>query len=72
MRHLKVICNRFIPFPGFCAMQVFGVIFRRQEYCGRKIDAETVNHEGIHLCQALDFVGGKENLQTLGFIMFYV
>lgn len=72
MKQLKVICNKFIPFPGFGAMQFFGIIFRRQEYCGSPIGSITMNHEGIHLTQALDFVGGNEKLQFLGFIVFYM
>lgn len=72
MKDLKVICNEFIPFPGFSAMMLFGKIFRRQEYCRRPIPKTTINHEGIHLCQALDFVGNNENLQFLGFCIFYI
>lgn len=72
MRQLKEICNKWIPFPGFLAMMLFGVIFKRQEYCGTPTRKSTINHEGIHLCQALDFVGGIEKLQILGFIIFYL
>lgn len=72
MRQLKEICNKWIPFPGFLAMMLFGVIFKRQEYCGTPTRKSTINHEGIHLYQALDFVGGVEKLQILGFIIFYL
>lgn len=72
MKELKVICNKFIPFPGYYAMMLFGKIFVRQEYCGREISQRTINHEGIHLCQALDFVNNIEKLQILGFIIFYI
>lgn len=72
MKDLKIICNKFIPFPGYSAMMLFGKIFRRQEYCGRSISEIIINHEGIHLCQALDFVGNKEDLQILGFCIFYI
>lgn len=72
MNKLKVVCNRFIPFPGFSSMQLFGIIFRRQEYCGMQISKRTYNHELIHLYQALDFVWGCKKLQFLGFIFFYI
>lgn len=72
MKKLKVICNKIIPFPGYSAMQFFGSIFRREEYCGKPIGDTVYNHELIHLYQALDFVGGNEKLQFLGFIIFYI
>lgn len=72
MKELRVVCNRIIPFPGFSAMMLFGIIFRRKEYCKTPIKKTTMNHEGIHYVQALDFVGGIEKLSWLGFICFYI
>lgn len=72
MRKLKVICNKWIPFPGFVAIMLFGVIFKRQEYCRYSTNRSIMNHEGIHVCQALDFVGHNEKLKILGFIIFYL
>lgn len=37
--------NRYIPFPGFRACNLFGIIFVRK---GATIDDVTLNHEKIH------------------------
>lgn len=61
----KIIYNKFIPFSGFYAINLFGVIFIREEY--RKL-ADTdfarvsINHEAIHTAQ----------MRELGYILFYV
>lgn len=72
MKELEVICNKYIPFPGYSDMMFFGKIYRREEYCGKKLNKTTQNHEGIHYCQALDFVKGNEKLRVLGFLIFYI
>lgn len=72
MRELEIICNKWLPFPGYRAMMVWGKIFQRQEYCGKKISKAIQNHEGIHVESALDFVGGNEKLKPIGFICFYI
>ena len=47
---MKVIENNIIPFPGFLAINLFGVVFVREEEwerwndVGRKV---TLNHEAI-------------------------
>lgn len=46
---MKVIYNRFIPFRGFVAINLFGVIFARREY--RQISDKTLRHEQIHTAQ---------------------
>lgn len=51
--------NRFIPFKGFGAINLFGVIFARKE-C--KVTPRTINHEKIHTAQ----------MRELGYIGFYV
>lgn len=43
---MKVIYNRFIPFKGYKAMNLFGIVFVRK---GAKFDAYDYNHEKIHL-----------------------
>lgn len=45
---MKVIYNRFIPFKGYKAMNLFGIVFVRK---GAKFDAYDYNHEKIHLKQ---------------------
>ncbi|BAR50229.1 hypothetical protein TFKS16_2029 [Tannerella forsythia KS16] len=46
---MKVIYNRFIPFRGFVAINLFGVIFARREY--RPVSDKTLRHEQIHTAQ---------------------
>lgn len=61
-----VIFNKFIPFKGFCAINLFTLIFVRseyKEYFNNKLFFNSViNHENIHSAQQ------KELL----FIFFYV
>ena len=69
---MKVIYNKFIPFPGFFAVNLFGIMFVREEFKNRKISKTTYNHESIHSEQMLDFVGGNNKLLILGGIIFYI
>lgn len=69
---MKIVYNKWIPFPGFFAINLFGTYFIREEYRTRAISERTINHESIHTAQALDFVFGCEKLQLLGYIIFYV
>ena len=69
---MKVIYNKFIPFPGFFAINLFGVMFVREEYRNRTIEQRTYDHEGTHTEQMLDFVGGCKKLQILGGCIFYI
>ena len=56
---MKIIRNNFIPFSGYRAMNLFGVLFVR----GRaRIDDIALNHEKIHTAQI------KETL----YVFFYV
>ncbi|MDR0667138.1 MAG: hypothetical protein LBF90_00780 [Prevotellaceae bacterium] len=52
---MKIIYNSFIPFKGFSAMMLCGVIFARREH--RPLSATTINHEAIHRAQARDCGG---------------
>nr|DAD56671.1 MAG TPA: hypothetical protein [Caudoviricetes sp.] len=45
---MKVIQNKFIPFPGYKYINLFGVIFTRDK---SKITDIEYNHEKIHLKQ---------------------
>lgn len=56
---MKVIYNNIIPFKGFIAINLFGVIFVRKKY---KLSKTTLNHESIHTAQ----------MKELGYILFYV
>jgi len=42
---MKIIRNKYIPFPGYKAINLFGVLFVKNN---AKIDEATINHESIH------------------------
>lgn len=56
---MKIIRNNIIPFHGFRAINLFGVLFVRGN---ARIDDITLNHENIHTQQ------GKE----LFWVVFYI
>lgn len=45
---MKIIRNNLIPFKGYKAINLFGVIFARR---GKVIGDSTLNHEAIHTAQ---------------------
>lgn len=45
---MKVIQNKFIPFPGYKYINIFGILFTRDK---DKITEVEYNHEKIHLKQ---------------------
>ncbi len=45
---MKIIRNKYIPFQGYKAMNLFGVLFVRGN---ARIDDITLNHEKIHTAQ---------------------
>lgn len=56
---MRIIRNNIIPFPGYKAMNLFGVLFVRGN---ARIDDITLNHEKIHTAQI------KEML----YVFFYI
>ena len=56
---MLVIRNKVIPFTGFKAINLFGVLFVRGD---ARIDEVTINHERIHTAQ----------LRELLYIFFYL
>ena len=60
---MKVIFNNLIPFKGFGAINLFGVLFARNNtYKDNKIPAKTFRHEKIHTAQ----------MKEMGYIFFYI
>lgn len=57
---MKIIYNNIIPFPGYAAMNLFGVIFARKS--AKPLSDTTLNHEAIHTAQ----------MKELGYILFYL
>ena len=45
---MKIVYNNFIPFKGFSAINLFGVLFARK---GVKISKKIINPELIHTAQ---------------------
>lgn len=67
---MKIIYNRFIPFNGFMAINLFGVLFVRKEYEDDlnkyvAIRNVVINHESIHTAQI-------KELWYVGFYLMYV
>lgn len=60
---MKVIYNNIIPFKGFRAMNILGVIFARKS--ANPLSAKTINHEAIHTAQ-------MKELMYIGFYIIYV
>jgi hypothetical protein len=52
---MRIVYNNIIPFRGFTAMMLFGVIFARKS--AKPLSARTLNHEAIHAAQARECGG---------------
>ena len=59
---MKLIYNSIIPFKGFVAINIFGVIFARK---GKSLPPHTINHEKIHTAQ-------MRELLYIGFYLLYI
>lgn len=62
---MKIIENDFIPFRGFLAINLFGVVFVRREYWVKKTvwhKRKTEIHESIHTLQ----------MRELLYVFFYI
>lgn len=56
---MKIIYNNIIPFCGFAAINIFGILFCRK---GVKVTEKILNHESIH----------TEQMKEMLFIGFYL
>lgn len=56
---MKIIYNNIIPFPGFKAINLFGVLFVRK---GCTMSESDINHEMIHTAQ----------MKEMGYVFFYI
>ncbi len=59
---MKIVHNKFIPFKGYKAINLFGVVFIRK---GTTLNEVDVRHESIHTAQ-------YEELLYIGFLPLYV
>lgn len=60
---MKVIYNKYIPFKGYAAINLFGLVFARKEF--KPLSRITENHERIHTAQ-------MKELLYLFFYLWYV
>lgn len=60
---MKIIYNNVIPFKGFAAMNLFGVIFARKS--AKPLPERTLNHEAIHTAP-------MKELLWVGFYLCYL
>lgn len=61
----KIVYNKIIPFRGFYAINLFGVVFIRDEYRQLKdtdFHRYAMNHEAIHTAQ----------MRELCYVLFYI
>lgn len=56
---MKIIYNNILPFPGYKAINLFGILFVRE---GAKISEQDLNHESIHTVQ----------MKEMFYIFFYI
>lgn len=63
---MKIIYNNIIPFPGYLAINLFGVLFARKSAKEKlqklSYQRTVINHEEIHTAQ----------MKELGYILFYI
>ena len=60
---LKIIYSKYLPFKGFRAINLFGIVFARKEQA--ELSRQIINHELIHTRQMLE-------LMVIGFYVWYV
>lgn len=67
---MKIIHTHFIPFKGFLAMNLFGLLLVRKSKAD-KVDAVTINHEAIHTAQMRDFCKWLPIGGTIFYILYF-
>ena len=62
---MKIIYNNIIPFPGFKAINLFGVLFVRK---GCTMSESDINHEMIFCRWTADAIGKAININWENFV----
>ncbi|MCD8134819.1 MAG: hypothetical protein LUH01_02220 [Parabacteroides gordonii] len=57
---MKIVYNKLIPFKGFSAINILGIVFARKEF--KELSQKTINHETIHTAQ----------MKEMAYIFFYI
>lgn len=52
---MKIIYNNLIPFKGYSAINLCGILFVRND-CKDQVDDEMINHESIHSKQIFEML----------------
>lgn len=60
---MKIIYNKIIPFRGYIAINICGIMFARKEY--EPVGKSTIQHEEIHTAQ-------MKELWYIGFYILYL
>lgn len=50
---MRIVYNGLLPFRGFSALNLFGVVFARR---GRRLSQRTLRHEAIHTAQGRELL----------------
>lgn len=75
---IDIYVNSWIPFKGFLAMLLYGVIMWRKEYeyylngVLSSFVKKTINHESIHKCQMKDFCPWLPIGGTIFYILYFI
>lgn len=56
---MKIIESKIIPFSGYLAVNLFGILFTRDK---KKVSEKVINHESIH----------TEQMKELLYVFFYL
>lgn len=61
---MKIVYSKYIPFKGFFAINLFGILIVRKNKDGScpRVSRRTLYHESIH----------TEQMKELGYIFFYI
>ena len=62
---MKIVYNNIIPFKGFLAINLFGILFVKNKY-KRFVSAKVINHESIHTLQM------KEMLYIFFYLWYFI
>ena len=60
---MKIIYNNIIPFKGYFAINIFGLLFVRKDVLtSNQVTDRVIHHETIHMKQMIE----------MGFVFFYI
>ncbi len=63
---MKIVYSKILPFPGFIALNLFGILIVRDEYRNQHLSPRLLNHEAIHTEQM------KETLYIGFYVLYFI